>query len=150
MRFFATLFAACALSVSAFAAPDAVTNTSPTLKVGHGWVRWLPNERPAAAYMVLKNRGAQSIEFISASSSDYAHVSLHQSVVQDGKSKMMMVKRLPIPAHGEVSLKPGGYHLMLEQPKHEVAPGDMVGIELHFSDGTTLRTQLPVRPPASK
>ncbi|CCD29096.1 Conserved hypothetical protein (DUF461) [Candidatus Glomeribacter gigasporarum BEG34] len=120
-----------------------------TLAVERGWARWLPSERPAAAYMILENRGAQSVDLISASSPDYAHVSVHQSVVQDGKSKMVRVRRLTVPAHGEVGLMPGGYHLMLEQARRKIAPGNTIKIELHFSDSTTLETELPVRPPAS-
>lgn len=149
MKWLAFLFSACALSASAFAAPDSALNTSSPLAVEQSWVRWLPNKRPAAAYMTLKNPSAQSIDLLFVSSPDYAHVSIHQSMIQDGKSRMAAVKRLAVPAHGETKLMPGGYHLMLEQPKREIAPGDTVGVELHFSDGTVLGAELPVRPPAS-
>ena len=117
-----------------------------TIKVEHGWVRWLPANLPAAGYAVIRNDSNQPVKLIAADSSDYRTAMLHRSVQQNGKDTMQMVSALSIPAHGEVKLAPGGYHLMLMNPKHPIKPGDTVHVTLHFAGGETVQDAWPVRP----
>jgi periplasmic copper chaperone A len=43
-----------------------------------------------------------------------------------------------VPANGTVAFSPGGYHVMLMQPKHAVNPGDKVVVTFELSDGSKL------------
>jgi copper(I)-binding protein len=113
----------------------------------HGWARWLPNELPAAGYVTLANAGVKPVDLVSASSPDYGSVMLHQSVSNGSTEKMIMVDKLTVPAHGQVAIAPGGYHLMLMAPRHKIAPGDTVHVNLKFSDGATVDAPLAVKPP---
>nr|WP_185182617.1 copper chaperone PCu(A)C [Mycoavidus sp. B2-EB] len=142
------LLASLCFSVFSSAASAA---TPPEVVAEAGWVRWLPDGRPAAGYMTLRNHSAQAIDVVAASSPDYGHVMLHQSVSNGTQSRMVHLKKLTLPAHGEVKLAPGGYHLMLEKARTEPAlkPGDTVQVKLTLSDGTFLHLTLPVRPPAT-
>ncbi len=113
------------------------------------WLRWLPNGL-AAGYLTLKNPSEQPLELVSASSPDYEQVSLHQTVTQGTMSKMMKIDKLIIPAHQEIALAPGGYHLMLEQPTHNIVPGGTVQVQLKFADDEKIvNVTMPVRSPAS-
>jgi copper(I)-binding protein len=120
--------------------------TRSPVTVEHGWVRWLPANLPAAGYVVIRNDGDQPVKLTGADSSDYGMAMLHRSMQKNGKDTMEMVDALAIPAHGEVKLAPGGYHLMLMDAKHPIEPGDTVHITLHFAGGETVRTTWPVRP----
>jgi copper(I)-binding protein len=61
---------------------------------------------------------------------------------------MVMVDKLTVPAHGQASIAPGGYHVMLEEAKHKIAPGDTVHLKLQFSDGETLDAPFAVKSPS--
>ncbi|MGN6312279.1 MAG: copper chaperone PCu(A)C [Rhodanobacteraceae bacterium] len=117
-----------------------------SVKVEQGWVRWLPANLPAAGYATIRNDGGKPVELTGAESPDYGMAMLHRSVQRNGKDTMEVVDALNIPAHGEVKLAPGGYHLMLMDARHPINPGDMVHVSLHLNDGETLQATWPVRP----
>ncbi len=123
------------------AAPQAITAKD-------AWVRWLPNNLPAAGYVTLVNAGDKPVDLVDVSSSDYGDAMLHQTVSNGSSQKMVMVDKLTVPAHGQVAIAPGGYHLMLEDAKHKITPGDTVHLKLKFSDGATLDTPFAVKSPA--
>ncbi len=50
--------------------------------------------------------------------------------------RMVHVDSVPVPAHGSVAFKPGGYHLMCMKPKPAMKPGATVSVSLEFADGT--------------
>jgi copper(I)-binding protein len=112
----------------------------------HAWIRVLPGDLPAGAYVTLQNDGDQAVALSGASSTVYADVMLHQSSTAGGMSRMTMVDTLSVPAHGKAVLAPAGYHLMLMQANTPVKPGDTVRLTLSFTDGSTLATDFIARP----
>src|SRR5690348_13366326 len=117
-----------------------------TIKVEHGWVRWLPANLPAAGYATIRNEGDRPVKLTGADSRDYGMAMLHRSMNKNGKDSMEMVDALGIPAHGAIKLAPGGYHLMLMDAKHPIKAGDTVQITLHFASGETVQAMWPVKP----
>lgn len=144
----ALTIASCLASVLFGTAPAAQAAGAAALSVANGWVRWLPNNLPAAGYLTIKNNGDKAVDLNDASSPDYGSVMLHQTVANGSTSKMEMVDKVTVPAHGALNVAPGGYHFMLEGAKHPIKPGDTVKLKLRFSDGTALDTTLPVKSPA--
>jgi periplasmic copper chaperone A len=144
----ATFGFALACSFSAFA--PAAHAADVAISAQNAWVRWLPNDLPAAGYVTLKNDGEKPIDLVGVSSDDYGMVMLHQTVSNGSTQKMVMVHKATVPAHGTLDIAPGGYHLMLEHAKHKVAPGDTVHLKLKFSDGATLDTPFAVKPPSQQ
>ena len=138
---FGTCLAAALLSAAAFAG-------APSLSASDAWVRWLPNGLPAAGYVTIVNNGDKPVDLTDVSSADYDSVMLHQTVKNGATTQMVMVDKATVPAHGKLSIAPGGYHFMLEEAKHKIAPGDTVHMKLKFSDGQTLDTPFAVKPPA--
>ena len=117
------------------------------LQVQDPWVRWLPAGLPAAGYLTLLNLSDTDRYLTGAASPDYAAVMLHESdTAPNGEMGMRHVDKVRIPAHGEVRLAPGGYHLMLMKARHAIAPGDTVTVDLKFEDGRSLQVTLPVKP----
>jgi periplasmic copper chaperone A len=110
------------------------------------WIRVLPGDLPAGAYVTLRNDGDQAVALSGATSTVYADVMLHRSSTAGGMSRMAMVDALSVPAHGEAVLAPAGYHLMLMQANAPVKPGDTVRLTLNFTDGSTLATDFLARP----
>ena len=130
--------AALALSVTAaHAAPAGVTIAQP-------WMRFLTPDIPAAGYFTLNNSSAREASLTGASSPACGQLMLHQSVVSNGAAHMQMVQHVAVPAHGSVTFRPGGYHLMCMQPSADVAPGKHVPVTLRFSDGAALPASFTV------
>ena len=112
----------------------------------HAWIRVLPGDLPAGAYVTLQNDGDQPVALSGASSTVYADVMLHQSSTAGGMSRMTMVDALSVPAHAKADQAPAGYHLMLMRASAPVKPGDTVRLTLTFTDGSTLATDFIARP----
>ncbi|WP_266159352.1 copper chaperone PCu(A)C [Dyella silvatica] len=110
------------------------------------WIRLLPGNLPAGAFVALENSGDQPASLHSGQSPAYGEVMLHKSSTEGGMGRMQMVDNMPVPAHGKAALSPGGYHLMLMNAQHPVKVGDTVTIGLQFSDGSVLNTDFIVRP----
>ena len=128
------------------AAPATAPAPSPAnVHAAHAWVRYLLPNLPAAGYMVLTNTGDITTRLVKASSQACGALMLHESVNDGGTATMAMVKSLIIPAHGQVSLAEGGYHLMCMKPK--MAPGSKIGMVLSFADGDNLLLLVPVYGP---
>lgn len=130
-------------------ASTAFAQSAPPVRVDDAWIRWLPAGLPAGGYMSLHNDSARPVALVGASSPDYAEVMLHHSVMENGTMHMLPVDKVEVPAHGELQFKPGGYHIMLMQARHEVHPGDQVPVILRFADGGQLRVSFEVRKPGA-
>lgn len=139
------LWSALALATLAVATAAHATQAA-QVKASHAWLRVLPADLPAGAYVTLENTGNAPVTLTRASSPFYAQAMLHRSASEGGTSRMSMVDALPIPAHGETSLAPAGYHLMLMKAVRPVMPGDTVTVTLTFSDGSQLSTPFLARP----
>lgn len=110
------------------------------------WVREpAPGMQMLAGYLVLHNPSDRDLELESAGSPDFAAVEFHNSVIEDGVSRMRQESRLTVPAGGSLAFEPGGRHLMLINPARELTTGDLVTIELSFADGSLLNFTAPVR-----
>jgi periplasmic copper chaperone A len=131
------------LSMHAYAA-----GAADAISAQNAWVRWLPNQLPAAGYVTLVNTSDKPVDLVDVDSPEYGMTMLHQTVSNGSTQKMVMVDKLTIPARGKVEIAPGGYHVMLEKPKHAIKPGDTVHLRLTFSDGEKLETPFAVKSPA--
>jgi copper(I)-binding protein len=116
------------------------------IRASQAWLRVLPGDLPAGAYVTLENSSDQPATLKSANSPAYTEVMLHHSSGNGGMSRMTMVDSLTIPAHSKLMLAPAGYHLMLAKAVHPVKPGDTVTLNLIFADGSKLATKFVARP----
>lgn len=140
----AALLSACAVA----SAPAHAAGTQ-AITASHAWVRWLPNNLPAAGYVTLTNASEKNIDLTDVTSPDYGSAMLHQTVSNGSTTNMVMVEKATVPAHGSLTIAPVGYHIMLEEPTRKIAPGDTVHLKLQFSDGETLDTPFAVKSPAT-
>lgn len=135
--------AASALAVL-LTAGIAAAATPPDVTVLHPWLRFLTPQIPAAGYFTLRNDGAHPITLTGAASQDCGQLMLHHSSTQNGTAHMDMVQSVVVPAHGSVTFRPGGYHLMCVSPTPAVAPGKSMPVSLQFNDGSSVSANFPV------
>jgi periplasmic copper chaperone A len=117
-------------------------NTNPTLS--DGWIRMLTPQLPAAGYFVLTNPSDHVLMLTGASSPACGSLMLHESIVTNGTARMIMVKDVPVPAHGQLAFQPGSYHLMCMSPTSQLAPAQAVPVSLHFQSGRTVTADFRV------
>ncbi|MCX7244890.1 MAG: copper chaperone PCu(A)C [Burkholderiales bacterium] len=106
------------------------------INVSHAWVKEAPpNAEALAGYMDLQNQTLQTQTLLRASSADFKSVMLHQTVTKRGMAHMNHTPLIEIKAGSTLQLTPGGYHLMLMNPKKPLRQGDQVQITLEFQSG---------------
>lgn len=138
--FVCVLFGLCVSATSAVAAEPACV----TLR--EGWVRLPPGAMPmAAGYGRIHNGCRSAVVVVGAGSKAFGDVSLHETTLVDGVSRMRAVERLPIAAGGSVALAPGGLHLMLMQPEIALKEGAQLPLRLSLEDGRKVDGSLQVR-----
>jgi copper(I)-binding protein len=125
-----------------------------------------PAIETAVVYATLRNRGATADRLIGATSPVASLVGLHQSYATETKGPspgggmpmgtmpmgmpanrsmigMRSVSSIEVPARGSVTLRPGGYHLMLDL-RHAVRAGDTIPVRWHFARAGWISTKLTV------
>jgi copper(I)-binding protein len=100
----------------------------------------LPGRAMTAGYFTLVNHGDRPVIVTRVSSPQFNVVELHESIVEDGISRMRRLHEVSVPARGSVQFAPGGKHLMLMQPVEDIA-----AITLNFYTGDTMILTLETR-----
>lgn len=136
-----------ALVVIAFSAwPAFARDCMPT--VTEGWIRMPPVSMPMlAGFGRIENDCAVPLDIVGASSPAFGDVSVHQTRIVDGVSRMRAVPDLRIGPNDSAVLEPGGMHLMLMQPRTPLKAGSAVVVEFTLEDGRVLRGEFEVRKP---
>lgn len=125
----------------------AATATSP-ISIEQPWFRYIVPQVPAGGYMTLHNASAASVMLTGASSPACGMLMLHKSETRGGTDRMEGVGAVAVPAHGSLSLRPGGYHLMCMEP--HMAVGQKVPVTLTFQGGQAISAEVPVFGAAGK
>jgi periplasmic copper chaperone A len=133
---------ACAAFGASFSAAAA---DSGAMMVSDCWIRALPGNLPSGAYFSMMNMGDKAIDLTGVQAPAFGMAMLHQSQSNGSMSKMVMVDKVSVPAGQTVAFAPGGYHVMLEQPKTALKVGTTQPITFLFSDGEQLTEQCAVK-----
>ncbi|MFO0723058.1 MAG: copper chaperone PCu(A)C [Myxococcota bacterium] len=105
-----------------------------------------PGAVNGAGYLQLLNRGDKPDRLLRAKSPAAAKVEVHRMSMKDGVMSMApLPDGVEIPAHGEVSLAPGGVHLMLLGLKEPLVQGASVPVTLEFEHAPPLEVRLSVQ-----
>ena len=116
------------------------------IQVGGAWVREAPPTAKAlAAYMVITNASQQPVKLMGAEAPAFSTVEVHQSMQHGGMMHMMAVENVVIAPGTSVTLEPGGYHLMLMEPRERLKSGDVVLLRLHFDNDEVLPVNAVVK-----
>jgi copper(I)-binding protein len=132
-------FAPCALlaCASAFAAGR--------LRVEDAWIRAAPpGATMLAGYATLANSGDAPLTVLTVQSEAFRSASIHRTVVRDGVSRMRELHDLELAPGQTVRFEPGGYHIMLMDPRQPIEVGAKVGIVFLLADGTRVQTVFDV------
>ena len=116
------------------------------VSVRDAWVRESPpGVAIMAGYMALRNNTSRSQVLVAARSPDFETVMIHRTIVKGGMASMEHATQIEIAPNASLLFAPGGYHLMLLNPKRTLRAGNRVDINLEFRGGLVLPVAFEVR-----
>ena len=95
----------------------------------------MPGMNMSAGYLTLTNNTEQSIIITHVTSPQFGSVELHESVLEDGVSRMYALGNLTILPGHTVRFEPGGKHLMLMRPS---IGADEITLDFHAGKAVIL------------
>jgi copper(I)-binding protein len=118
--------------------------TAGDVAIGHPWTRAAGANGNGAAFMQLRNTGAQPDRLISASTPAARTVELHTMTRDGDVMRMRPVQDIPVPAGGAVALQPGGFHIMMIGLTAPMNQGSRVPLTLRFERAGEVQVELAV------
>lgn len=139
------------------ATPDASSSTAATpsanaadagagIVVSEAWIRETPpNAAVAGGYLTLRSAAADRLLAVDTPAA--ASVEIHEMSHEGGMMRMReLADGVELPAGAEVTLKPGGNHLMFIDPVEPVRAGQSIEATLRFANAPEQAVTLEVRP----
>ena len=142
MRHFAFLSLALAIGAAPALAQEFRAGD---IVIENPWARATPKgTEVGSGYLTIQNKGAAA-DRLTGGTADFAAVEVHQMTSANGVSQMRELKDgLTIPAHGSVTLAPGGYHLMFTHLAHPLTKGESVKATFNFEHAGPLEVEFKV------
>lgn len=117
-----------------------------SIEIKDAYVRATPPGLPnSAAFMKVQNTSTQDINIVKASSTIAKFVELHTHDMKNGVMKMYQVPKITVPKNGEVTLQPGGFHVMLIGLFKPLKKGEKVTFTLELANGETKTITAPIK-----
>jgi copper(I)-binding protein len=116
------------------------------ITIEDAWVREAPpNVKILAAYMTINNSGEEKNSLLSVNSDCCEKIEIHQSLLQDGKAKMIQRNSILLPAETNINFEPGGLHLMLINPRKKLREGNEIELKFNFSSHESISVKANVK-----
>jgi copper(I)-binding protein len=114
------------------------------VKITNAWARAMPGgAQTAAIYVTLESADGDRLTGAATPAAQKAE--LHSMTMDGGVMKMRQVDGVDLPAGQAVSLKPGGYHIMLTGLAKPLAEGQSVPLTLTFAKAGTREVSVAVQ-----
>ncbi len=104
-----------------------------------------PTSKVMAAYMDIENLDAEPVEINKISSDAFSSIEIHRSIEDHGVARMTRQTSIHIAGHGHFTLEPGGYHLMMFNPKKRFTTGDTIRLNFNFIKGDSAAFDVAVQ-----
>ncbi len=125
-------------------AQDRVTELG-ALRIVNPWTRAAGQGMQGGGFLIIRNTGATPDRLVSATSPAAGRLELHTHVRDGDVMRMRPVADIPVPANGEVTLQPGGLHLMLIGLTQPMNAGQSIPVTLRFERAGEVTVQLAVQ-----
>lgn len=106
-----------------------------------------PNAPSGGGYLTIVNKGEEADRLLSIATNASDKAEIHEMAMKDN---VMMMSPLPdgvdIPAQGQITLKPGGMHLMFMGLKAPFEAGQTISVTFNFARAGAVTLDLPVLP----
>jgi periplasmic copper chaperone A len=126
-----------------------------TVTVENAWARaTAPGQPNGAAYISLMNHSDKTVRLMSISSdTTISHqIEIHTHLQEDGMMKMRRLNNLSLPPHSQMTMQPGGHHLMLMKLQQPLKTGGTLPLTLRFDHHKPIQINASIQsqPPMSE
>lgn len=101
--------------------------------------------KAGAAFLILHNRGAKADRLTAVETPVSEKAELHTHVQEGEVMKMREVPAIDVPAGGQVTFQPGGFHIMLIGLKQPLEEGTSFPIKLKFEQAGEITVDVAVK-----
>jgi copper(I)-binding protein len=117
-----------------------------TINISRPWARAASaTDLKAAGFVTLANNGREADRLVAAASPLAEKIEIHGiKVVGPGIAMRPLEKGVGLPPDTIITLKPRGYHLLLQGLKAPLAKGQQVPVTLSFEKAGTRQVELTV------
>jgi len=122
-----------------------------SIDISHPWARSgsllvdAVRQPRVAGFMTLANRGTEADRLLAAASPVAEKVEIHGiKVVGPGIAMLPLEKGVALPADTAITLRPRGYHLMMEGLKAPLSKGQRISVTLTFEKAGPRQIDLTV------
>lgn len=118
------------------------------LEVREPWTRVPAVAGPdasVAVYFTMVNTGPGQLVLTHITSPRAREGMLHETILVGEMARMRPVAQVLIAAGARVTFRPGSFHGMLRGLEPVAAPGQVIPVELHFQDGSSVSVSVSVR-----
>jgi copper(I)-binding protein len=137
------LLALGAAMIFALSASGAMAQSG-TVEIKDAWARATPGgAQTAAAYVTLVSPADDRLTGVATPEAQKAE--LHSMTMENGVMKMRQVDGIDLPAGKAVTLKPGGYHIMLTDLTQPLKEGQTFPLTLTFAKAGTQNVTVAVQ-----
>lgn len=95
----------------------------------------MPGNTAGVAYFTIENRSDSAITVSHIDSPQYDDVQMHETIIDDGISRMRAIESFQVDSGSSVDFAPGGKHVMLMKPTTNLSTGAAVTLEIHYDTG---------------
>lgn len=115
------------VTITALSAIASVSQAQVVVK--DAWIRaTVPQQKTGGVFLQIES--SSDARLVDAHSDAAASAELHEMKLDNNIMRMRAIDQLALPAGKAVTLKPGGYHLMLMGLKNQVKVGDVIPLTL--------------------
>jgi len=142
------VLAGCNAAPEADAPAGVETAATSSIALTDPWSReTAEGQNAGGAFMTIANTGTAADRLTGGSTPVAGRVEIHTMTMENDVMRMRQLEDgLEIPAGGEVTLKPGSFHVMLMDLKQPLKAGEKVPLTLTFAGAGTFETELVVKP----
>jgi periplasmic copper chaperone A len=117
-------------------------------KVEGAWVRSsVPGQQGTGAFMRLTAK--EATQLVGASTPVAGVAEVHEMKMEGDVMRMRAADKLELPAGKTIELKPGGYHIMLQDLKQPLAKDSSVPLTLLFRNAKGVESRLELKVPVA-
>lgn len=118
----------------------------PTLSVSDAWAYPIDIGSGGGIFMTITNGTGEADKLLEARTDKAMMVQLHTMVMEGGTMKMQQVPEIPIPAGGQVVLKPKDLHIMMMDLATSIEAGEKFPVTLRFEKAGEKTVEVTVKP----
>lgn len=115
--------------------------------VSNPWVRATVAQQQASGVFMDVRSAHDNAQLVGVKTDAAATAEVHEMRMEDNVMKMRAVPSVNLPSGQTVSLKPGGYHIMLMGLKKPLAAGDNIDLTLDVVHQDGSKESIAVRAP---